>query len=257
MPDSSAPNTPAVILVEPQLGANIGMAARAMLNCGLSDLRIVAPRDGWPNTEARDAAVGASRDIVERAALHDTTAGAVADLTRVYATTGRGREMTHRVLTPRAAGPEMRREAAAGKKIGVLFGGERAGLSNEDVSLADTIVQAPLNPEFKSLNLGHAVLMIAYEWLAAEDATDGETLDLGTTHVATKAELENFMRHLVEGLDQGNYFRAIEMRPIVVRNLRNLFQRAQATEQELRTMHGVVEALKRAGRDTAKPPKEN
>lgn len=242
-----APNGPVMILVNPQLGANIGMAARAMLNCGLSELRIVNPRDGWPNQEALDAAVSDSRATIETATIFDTTAEAVADLTHVYATTGRGREMVERLVTPRAAGPEMRALSKDGARIGVLFGSERAGLDNEDISLADTIIRAPLNPGFKSLNLGHAVLMVSYEWFAAEDATDAETLDVGAGHVATKGELDNFMRHLVEGLDAGNYFRAIEMRPIVIRNIRNLFQRARATEQELRTMHGVIEALKRAG----------
>ncbi len=241
-------SAPIVILVNPQLGANIGMAARAMLNCGLTELRIVAPRDGWPNPEALDAAVSDSRILVENAPVFDTTAEAVADLTHVYATTGRGREMVERIVTPRAAGREMRSLAADGARIGVLFGSERAGLGNDDISLADTIIRAPLNPDFKSLNLGHAVLMVSYEWFATEDETEEEVLDIGTAHVATKGELDNFMRHLVEGLDSGNYFRAKEMRPIVVRNIRNLFQRARATEQELRTMHGVIVALKKAGR---------
>lgn len=244
---------PAIVLVEPQLGENIGMVARAMLNCGLRDLRIVRPRDGWPNEKARDASSGAL-EVIDNARLFETTAEAVGDLTRVYATTGRDRGMVGRILTPRAAAAEVRRESeSVGERAGVLFGGERSGLSNDDVSLADTILRVPLNPDFKSLNLAQAVLLVAYEWFTAGDETPGEVLETNLSEPASKEDLDNFVNRLGEVLDAGGFFRSAAMRPGVMRNIRNMFQRARPTDQEVRTLHGIVVAAKRAGaRDTAR-----
>src|SRR5690242_16734762 len=143
---------PAIILVEPQLGENIGTAARAMLNCGLEELRLVRPRDGWPNAKAVTAASGADA-VIENARLFESTVAAVADLNRVYATTARHRDMIQPVVTPRDAGAEMRAAAQRGERVGVLFGPERTGLVNDDIPLADTVLQVPLNPGFSSLNL--------------------------------------------------------------------------------------------------------
>jgi tRNA/rRNA methyltransferase len=233
---------PAIILVHPQLGENIGTAARAMLNCGLTDLRLVKPRDGWPSEKARTASSGADA-VVERARLYETAEAATADLRRLYATTARDRDMVKRVVTPRVAAAEMRAAAGAGEACGILFGPERSGLVNDHLALADTVIGVPLNPAFSSLNLAQAVLLIGYEWFTAGDATPSEVLTAGDSRLATKAELVRFFEHLEEELDRTGFMRNEEKRPSMVRNLRNLFQRANSTEQELRTLHGVITAL--------------
>ena len=233
---------PAIILVEPQLGENIGAAARAMFNCGLTELRLVKPRDGWPNERAVAMASGA--DIVlDNAQLFDSVEAAIADLRRVYATTARDRFMVKRILTPRRAAAEMRQFMGAGEGCGILFGPERAGLVNDHIALADTVLSVPLNPAFSSLNLGQAVLLVGYEWFAAGEAALPELMQTGHSRPGTKEELLGFMAHLEEELDRSGFMRTKEKRPSMVRNLRNLFQRAQCTEQELRTLHGVVTAL--------------
>ena len=233
---------PAIILVEPQLGENIGAAARAMFNCGLTELRLVKPRDGWPNERAVAMASGADV-VLDNAQLFDSVEAAIGDLRRVYATTARDRFMVKRVVTPRQAAGEMRRFVAAGEGCGILFGPERAGLVNDHIALADTVLSVPLNPAFSSLNLGQAVLVIGYEWFAAGEASSAELMQTGHSRPGTKEELLSFMAHLEEELDRSGFMRTKEKRPSMVRNLRNLFQRAQCTEQELRTLHGVVTAL--------------
>src|SRR5436309_1267357 len=190
----AASGGPAIILVEPQLGENIGTAARAMLNCGLTDLRLVRPRDGWPSEKARAAASGADI-VIDGARLFDDVAGAIADLQHVFATTARGRHMVQRIVTPRQAVGEMREAAVAGRACGVVFGPERAGLTNDDLALADTVISVPLNPAFASLNLAQAVLLIGYEWFAADDATPAVELAVGTSAPATKVELGHFFAH--------------------------------------------------------------
>ena len=238
---------PAVILIDPQLGENIGMCARAMLNCGLTDLRLVRPRDGWPNQKAQDASAGA-QDVVDHAQVFQTTEEAVADLTRIYATTGRTRELLEYVLTPRAAAEDMRTATASGlHRPGVLFGGERSGLTNDDVAKADAIIRVPLNPDFRSLNLAQAVLLIGYEWFTAGDQTPRETRDIRDARPATQNEEEIFVERLGRGLDEGSFFRSVEMRPTVMRNIRLMFQRTQLTDQDVRTLHGITESLRRAG----------
>jgi tRNA/rRNA methyltransferase len=233
---------PAIVLVEPQLGENIGTAARAMYNCGLTELRLVAPRDGWPSEKAVAAASGA--DIVlDNARLFATVEAAIADLRHVYATTARDRFMVKRVVTPRQAALEMRRVVAAGEGTGILFGKERSGLVNDHVALADAVLSVPLNPAFSSLNLAQAVLVVAYEWFTAGDATAPELVPTGHSRPGTKEEWLQFMAHLEEELDRSGFMRTKEKRPSMVRNLRNLFQRAGCTEQELRTLHGVVTAF--------------
>lgn len=234
--------TPAVVLVAPQLGENIGFAARAMLNCGLTDLRLVRPRQAWPNPRARAAASGAD-EVIDGAGVFATTAEAVAGLHRLYATTARPRDMVKPVLTPRAAAAEMRRAHAAGERVGVLFGPERTGLDNDDVTRADTLVAAPLNPGFSSLNLGQAVLLVAYEWYQAGADAEPRELPVGHSRPATRDELDNFFDHLFTQLDDSGFLRVEEKRPVMVRSLRNLFLRAQPTEKELRALHGVVRYL--------------
>jgi tRNA/rRNA methyltransferase len=234
--------TPAVILVRPQLGENIGMAARAMLNCGLSTLRLVAPRDGWPNERAQRAASGA--DIVlEKAEVFDSVGEAVADLERVVATTARNRELVQRIVTPRQAATEMHGWIGRGEGVGILFGPERTGLENDDMVHADTALSIPLNPQFSSLNMAQAVLLVAYEWTAAGDTTPPVRLSDHAARPATKEELQSLFDHLERALDQSGFLRNKEMRPSMVLNLRALLQRAEMTEQEARTFHGVIKFL--------------
>lgn len=239
-------DTPYVILVEPQLGQNIGMVARAMLNSGWDKLRLVSPRDGWPSAEAGAASSGAL-SVIDNAELFSTTKEAVDDLQRVYATTARLRDMTNRVLTPKRAAPEMYGLAEAGVKTGILFGPERTGLTNDDVTLADTIIEVPLNPSFKSLNLSQAVLLVAYEWFQLSVEGPIERLEFGDTELAEKASVQNFLARFETALDEGGFFKSPNMRPIMIRNIHNIFQRVALTEQEIRTLHGCVEALKRWG----------
>jgi tRNA/rRNA methyltransferase len=238
----AATGGPAIILVEPQLGENIGTAARAMLNCGLADLRLVAPRDGWPNAKAVAAASGADT-VLDRARLYPDLRAAIADLVHVYASTARDRYMVKREVTPRLAAAEMCGFLAAGEACGVVFGPERTGLVNDDIALADTVLTVPLNPAFSSLNLAQAVLIVGYEWYAARREHRPETLHTGHSRPANKEELFRFFDHFEAELLNSGFIRHPDKRPSMVRNLRNLFQRAHCTEQELRTLHGVVTAF--------------
>ena len=233
---------PTIILVQPQLGENIGACARAMLNCGLTELRLVKPRDGWPNEKAVAAASGAD-PVLDGAKLYDTTADAVADLNVVFATTVRTRGMIQEFLTPRTAAAELRTHFDAGHKTGVLFGPERTGLVNDDLTLAEKLITVPLNPSFSSLNLAQAVLLIGYEWFQTGEIPPDRVLHTGQTRPATKAELLNFFEHLEGDLDRTGFFTSPEKRPSMVRTLRNAIERMQMTEQEVRTFHGVVAAL--------------
>ncbi len=243
-PAAETGSGPAIILVDPQLGENIGMVARAMLNCGLVDLRLVRPRDSWPNDKAVAAASGADA-VLDRARLFPDTAAALADLRVVFATTARPRDMTKPVLTPEAAAARMREIADAGdNRCGVLFGPEAKGLHNDDVALADGILAVPLNPAFSSLNLAQAVLIVGYEWLKAGSEAPEPALSVPKeTRPATKQELLGLFEHLERELDACGFLRVREKRPTMVRNLRNVFQRTGLTEQEIRTLRGVIKGL--------------
>ena len=236
---------PAIILVEPQLGENIGTAARAMLNFGLTALRLVRPRDGWPSERAVAAASGADT-VIDGAELFDSTAAAIADLNSVYATSARRRNMLKPVMTPAHAAGAMRAAAARGARIGVLFGPERSGLDNDDVSLAEALISVPLNPAHASLNIAQAVLLVGYEWFRQGGEGPGERMELGRAVAAPRADLLRFFEHLESELDAGGFLRPPEKRPVMVRNIRNMFQRAGLTEREVRTLRGIVAAL--AGR---------
>ena len=244
-------NAPAIILVEPQLGENIGTAARAMMNCGLSDLRLVEPRDGWPSEQAVAASSGAEA-ILEQARLYDTAAAALDGLHHVYATTARPRDMNKPVLGPRAAAAEMRRAEAGGARVGILFGKESKGLHNDDVALAGTIIEARLHPAHTSLNLAQAVLLVGWEWWTAGlDAARPEDpgAAAGTPEAsALHADLLKMFEHLEGALDEAGYFHPPERRPIMVRNLRTLFHRADMTGGEVRGFRGVIDALVRRPR---------
>ena len=234
--------SPVVILVRPQLAENIGAVARAMANGGVFHLRLVAPRDGWPQERAWRTASGADR-ILDAAKIFPDVADAVADLHRVLATCPRPRHVIKPLLTARGAAAELHAIGARGLRAGILFGPERAGLDNDDLAQADTLVRYPLNPAFLSLNLAQAVMVLAYEWWLAAEEAPARALMTNETRVATKGELENFLGHLVRELDASGFLRNPQKRPGMIRNLRHFFQRGEVTEQELRTLHGVVTEL--------------
>ncbi len=233
---------PCIILVEPQLGENIGAAARAMANFGLGRLRLVNPREPWPSKRAYAASSGAEH-VVEAAELFDDVTAAVADLRFVFATTARSREAARVVRGPKMAAEMLRQREADGVATGILFGRERWGLTNEEVALADEILTLPVDPAHASLNIAQAVLIIAYEWRLAGV---GEALPFGGANdlvPADKAELVRLFEHLEGALDAAGFFRPPEKKPHMVQALRAMLQRAGLSDQEVRTLRGVVAAL--------------
>jgi tRNA/rRNA methyltransferase len=233
---------PVVILVNPQMGENIGATARAMLNCGLSELRLVNPRDGWPNEKAEANSSGAL-GMMPPVQVFNSTAEAVADLHHIYATTARPRDMVKSVMTARGAGADMRGREASGQRIGLLFGAERSGLVNEDVAFAGTVITIPLNPGFSSLNLAQAVLLVTYEWMCAGDKTPDKQLVDNYSFPATQASMNELNARLETELQDSGFFRAPDMKPTVIRNLHAMFTRAEMTDQEVKTFHGIISAL--------------
>jgi tRNA/rRNA methyltransferase len=233
---------PVVILVEPQLGDNIGATARAMANFGLSRLRLVKPRDGWPNPRAYVAASGADR-ILDEAALYDTVEAAIADLTYVLATTARAHDQAKPVIGPEEAARVMAPRIAAGEAVGVIFGRERYGLENTEVALTDAIVTFPVNPAFASLNLAQAVLVIAYEWFKL---VTGSALPFAMpqkSDPATKEQLLAFFENVERELDRVEFFRPAEKHETMMINLRNIFHRMQPTRQDIQTLSGVIMSI--------------
>src|SRR6202790_1297160 len=242
---------PIVILVEPQLGENIGMAARAMGNFGLTRLRIVNPRDGWPNVHARRAASGADH-ILDRVELFDTLTQAVADCTLLFATTARAHDQAKPVVAPEVAAREIAAEIAGGGSAAILFGRERYGLQNEEVALADRIITFPVNSAFASLNLAQAVLLIGYEWFKL--ATSG-ALPFAMperSERASKHQMQAFFDNLVCELDRVEFLRPAEKRETMLVNLRNIFGRMEPTKQDMHTLHGVVMAIAEGRKGPAK-----
>src|ERR1700687_4734107 len=242
---------PVVILVEPQLGENIGMAARAMGNFGLTRLRIVNPRDGWPNVHARRAASGADH-ILDHVELFDTVEQAVADCTLLFATTARAHDQAKPVVAPEAAARQIASDIAGGGKVGILFGRERYGLQNEEVALADRIVTFPVNPGFASLNLAQAVLLIGYEWFKL--STEG-VLPFAMherSERASQHQMQAFFDNLVRELDKVEFLRPAEKRETMLVNLRNIFSRMEPTKQDMHTLHGVVMAIAEGRKGPAK-----
>jgi tRNA/rRNA methyltransferase len=244
---------PTLILVRPQLAENIGMVARAMANFGLDELRLVAPRDGWPNERARAAASGANF-IVDAASAVPTLDAGIADLQWVCATTARQRDLAKPVMTPEQAVAEMGRRIAQGQRCGILFGPERTGLETDEVAVADAVVMVPVNPKFASLNLAQATLLLGYEWLKL---TQAGTLGRVTTYEqaltpgaqnrksepASKEQLIGFFEHLEGDLERLGFFNPPHKRQTTVRNMRSMFSRMEATEQEIRTLRGIVATL--------------
>ena len=239
-PDATGP-APVIILVEPQLGENIGMAARAMGNFGLSELRIVAPRDGWPNEKARAAASGALA-IIDHASIYPDARAAVADLRLVYATTARERGQMKRVFSPEQALREARPRIAAGERAGILFGRERTGLENDEISLADAIITFPVNPAFASLNLAQAVLLIGYEWFTRLGAAALPFAGEAHSPPAPRGMLVSMFDYLEEELDAAGFYPP-DKRPIMSRNMRDILLRMNPTEQDVRTLRGAFRAL--------------
>jgi len=244
--------SPIVVLVRPQLAENIGTVARAMANGGLFHLRLVAPRDGWPQDRAWRTASGADR-ILDAATLHAGVAEAVADCHRVFATCPRPRHIVVPLRTARAAAEDLREVNGRSLRAAVLFGPERAGLENEDVACADTLVRYPLNPAHMSLNLAQAVMILAYEWWNTAEPTPPRQLQTHATQVATKGELEGFLDRLTAELDASGFLEPAHKRPGMIRNLRHWFERGEVTAQELRTLHGVVTELSRGRMRRGRP----
>lgn len=243
--------TPAIILVRPQLGENIGKVARAMANFGLSDLRLVAPRDGWPNPAAEAPASGANW-ILDTARVYQTTADAVADLTALYATTARNRYLIKPLLAPRGAAADMRAKIARGRKAGILFGAEATGLTNDELILADKIINIPTDPGFSSLNIAQAVLLMAYEWHLADADEPAEVLPMGGNRPATREELEGFFQHLEHELELSGFLRPEEKAPGMKRHIRNIFLRLDLLDLDVRTLRGIVKSLALYGRSKGK-----
>lgn len=237
----ATPN-PAVILVNPQLGENIGGAARAMLNFGLTDLRLVAPRDGWPNPAAVSMAAGAN-SLLDNAKVFDTTAEAVADLTHLMAATARRREIELPVIGTGDAGPMFHAWQGEGFKTGILFGPEKAGLVNEDVVLCDYILTYPINPAFQSLNLAQAVGVFSYIWKSAEDAAPPDIFQKDISPPASREDLVRMFEHLEGELDKAGFFYPPSKAALMRKNIRAPFTRAKMTEQEVRTMRGIIKAI--------------
>lgn len=233
---------PAIILVQPQMGENIGAAARAIANFGLDTLNLVNPRDGWPSKSAEANAVGAL-DKINEVQIFESTADAIQSYNTIYATTARPRDMRKSVMTPEAAIADIRARHAQGQTTAILFGGERAGLTNEDISLAQHIISVPVNPDFASLNLAQCVLLLCYEWKRQADETPTEILPDGDSRKATQGEMIELVDRLGQELENHHFFRNPDMRPTMMRNIRNIFTRRNMSEQEVRTFHGIISAL--------------
>ena len=239
-----AENAPVVILVRPTLSENIGAAARAMMNFGISEMRLVEPKGDWPNQKAINTASGAER-VLEAAKIFNTTQEAVSDLQRIYATTARKRDMEKPVLTPRELAGTLHSNAANGEKSGILFGREAKGLNNDDVASSNAIIMVPVNPEHRSINLAQAVLIIGYEWFQATKPKIPEEVTRKGGQAASHGELTGFFDHLEAELDDCGFLYPLQKRPRMVRNIRNIFTRAGLSDQEVKTLRGIVAGLSR------------
>ena len=240
--------TPVFILVRPQMGENIGAAARAMLNFGLTRMRLVAPRDGWPNPKAVAMASGAAGEVLEYAGVFPSVPDAISDCDFVFATTARGRELTKPIYTPETAMEEARKRIAAGQKVGVLFGPERTGLENDDVSRANAIITVPVNPAFPSLNLAQAVLLTGYEFMRQEVGAVPVDPGLAGADVASRIEVEKLGDHFEERLEEVGFFFPPEKAPNMKLNLRNLWSRMPFTRADVQTLHGMLRQITRQRR---------
>ncbi len=237
-----------IILANPQMGENIGAAARAMLNFGLLDLRIVNPRDGWPNDRAQTTASGALDIIKPR--IFDALEDAIADCHFICATTARPRDMVKPVYTPETAIEKCIKRTNENQKTAIVFGAERTGMLNEEISQCQAIITIPTNPEFSSLNLGQSVLLMAYE--LKKQTTTKNTDKTSKNTPAPQKDINAYIARLLDDLEDRHFFRSPDVKPTTQRNIQNIFTRADITDQELKTLHGVLSAL----RGNKKPPNE-
>ncbi|MEM9968185.1 MAG: RNA methyltransferase [Pseudomonadota bacterium] len=235
---------PAIILVRPQLGENIGAAARAMWNFGLDHMRLVAPRDGWPNPAAAAMASGAGR-VLDAAALHETLPEAVADCDFVFATTARERDLTKPVFSPEAALSETAARIASGQRVGLLFGPERAGLENDEIARANAIVSVPVNPQYPSLNLAQCVLLLGYEWRRMTQNVVPKRVELAGSDWATGQEVEHLAAHFEERLGEAGFFFPDHKVASMKINLRNMWSRMPLTQADVQTLHGMMRQMVR------------
>ena len=235
-------NKPAIILIAPQMGENIGASARAMCNFCLSELRLVNPRDGWPSKTAEANAVGAFEQM-QPVKVFDNTADALTEYHTIYATTARARDMRKPVFTARQAATDIADKQSQGLRIAIMFGGERAGLTNEDIALAHNIINIPTNPDFSSLNLAQSVLLIANEIFQATHDAPAVTTPTGDSAPVTHTELNEMITRLETELETHNFFRNPDMKPTMMNNIRTMLTRANLTEQETRTYQGIISAL--------------
>ena len=238
---------PVIILVEPQLGENIGMVARAMANFGLTDLRLVRPRHNWLHQKTRAAAAGADY-LLDRAQVFASLPEAMGDLHFTFATTARERGQGKEVLGPQAAAQDMRSRIQSGEKVGILFGRERTGLENDDIALADMILTYPVNPAYASLNLAQAVLLAGFAYVSAGDMPVPFTRKVKWPP-ATREMVLSFFTYLEAQLEARGFFRPVHKRTIMSRNLRNMFHRMSMSEQDVRTWRGMVVRLIEGPRD--------
>jgi tRNA/rRNA methyltransferase len=241
------PVEPAFILVRSQMGENIGAAARAMWNFGLQRMRLVGPRDGWPNPRAVAMASGAGR-LLDGAQVFEDLAGAVGDCSFVYATTARPRDLTKTVFSPEEAARDMARRLGAGERVAVLFGPERAGLENEDVARANAIISVDVNPDFPSLNLAQCVLLMSYEWRRAIHNAPPMREEMAGTHRASLLEVDHLARHYEERLEQAGFFFPDHKAESMKLSLRNLWSRMPLTGQDVQTLHGILRQMVRWAR---------
>ncbi len=233
-----------IILSHPQMGENIGAAARAMRNFGLTDLRLIKPRDGWPNPAADTTSAGAfeqMRDVL----VFDNLESAIKDLHFVFGTTARSRDMVKPIFTPQTAITESYKRISDNQRIGIMFGAERTGLLNDEVSACQAIINIPTASDFSSLNLGQAVLLMAYEWMRQQEQLSHQpNIEYGDSLPALQKDIQNFISRLEQDLEERRFFRSEDLRPTMRRNIQNIFNRADISDQELRTLHGVLSALR-------------
>ena len=235
---------PAIVLVRPQMGENIGAAARAMWNFGLDHMRIIAPRDGWPSQKAVAMASGAGR-LLNEAQLYDSTKAALADTTYVMATTARARGLTKPVFSPEYAMQQAAIRITKGEKVAILFGPERAGLENDDIARANTIISVPVNPAFASLNLAQCVLLISYEWQRQMGQIDHASIEMAKTDWANGTEIEKLAQHYEDNLHTAGFFYPEAKAAHMKINLRNLWSRMPLTKSDVQILHGILRQMVR------------
>ena len=245
MPESQ--RQPYFVLVRPQMGENIGASARAMWNFGLEQMRVVAPRDGWPSSRAVAMAIGAGR-LLDAAQHFDGVSQAVGDTSFVFATTARGRGLTKPILAPEEAMRQAAEKIAQGQKVAVLFGPERAGLENEDIAGANALISVPVNPDFPSLNLAQCVLLMAYEWRRAQGQVELARMELAKTQWAEAIEVEKLAQHYEERLEDAGFFFPEAKAPGMKVNLRNMWSRFSLTRADVQMLHGVLRQLVRGNK---------